>query len=232
MSSMHPPSLSFSPDLVGASPVRAALVWAFGIAEPVPDSSPGPYLAALLERVRAAGPGFIPPERRAAVRDLLRHGAYKPSGRAKPSSEYLLAAALADVFPIVNAPVDANNAASLEYGYPASVFDLDLTGPELLLRRGTPGSSYVFNASGQTIDLTDLLCVWRRSGNDGWEPCGNPVKDSMATKVNLLCRSVAAVVYAPAAEDLRDLHACARTLEGLFRAECGAAETGLMVAEA
>lgn len=229
---MIPPSLSFSPDLVGAAPVRAALVWAFGIAEPVPESRPGPYLAALLERVRAAGPGFIAPERKAAVRDLLRHGACKPSGRAKPSSEYLLAAALADAFPFVNAPVDANNAASLEYGYPASVFDLDLIGPELLLRRGTPGSSYVFNASGQTIDLTDLLCVWRRTGSDGWEPCGNPVKDSMATKVNPLCRSVAAVVYAPAAEDPRDLRSCARTLEDLFRSECRAAETGRILVEA
>jgi len=231
MGSMHPPSLLFSPELVGAAPVRAALVWARGIAEVAPESRPRPYLAALLERVSAAGPDFIAPARKAAVRDMLRHGAYKPSGRAKPSSEYLLAAALARDFPAVNAPVDANNATSLEYGYPASVFDLALTGPELLLRRGAPGSSYAFNASGQTIDLGDLLCVWRRSGG-GWEPCGNPVKDSTATKVHPGAQSVASVIYAPAAEDPRDLFSCARTLEELFRAECGAAETGLFLAEA
>ncbi len=33
---------------------------------------------------------------RSAVRDLLRHGGYKPTGRGKPASEYLIRAAEGD----------------------------------------------------------------------------------------------------------------------------------------
>jgi len=147
---------------------RAALVWGLGLPSCEPTQAAEPWLAEILERARAAGEGFLPPARKAAVRDMLRHGAYKPAGRAKPSSEYLLAAALADDFPIVNGPVDANNAASLAFGYPASVFDLAKTGSLLRLSRGRAGESYVFNPSGQEIDLEDLLLVQRpRGGPEG-----------------------------------------------------------------
>jgi len=170
---------------------------------------------------------------------MLRFGKYKPAGRAKPSSEYLLSAAVAGealpgLFPLVNGPVDANNAVSLEWGYPASVFDAAKTGVELFLRRGAAGESYVFNPSGQAIELEDLLVVCRRgaAGEDrAWEPCGNPVKDAMATKVFEDARDVLAVVYAPATEERERLEACAGRLADLLKTQCGAAESGYSIVE-
>jgi DNA/RNA-binding domain of Phe-tRNA-synthetase-like protein len=196
---------------------------------PKTESVPA-YLAALLERVRATGEAYLSLERKAAVRDMLRHGTYKPAGRAKPSSEYLLAAALADDFPLVNGPVDANNAVSLEWGYPASVFDAAKTGSELLLRLGAAGEAYVFNPSGQEIELGDLIVVCRRSG-EGWEPCGNPVKDAMATKVFEDAEEVVAVVYAPSSEGPERLESCASRFRELLEAQCGAADSGYAIAE-
>lgn len=158
---------------------RAALVWGLVLPSCEPTKAAEPWLAEILGRARAAGEAFLPPERKAAVRDMLRHGAYKPAGRAKPSSEYLLAAALADDFPLVNGPVDANNAASLAFGYPASVFDLAKTGSLLRLSRGRAGESYVFNPSGQEIDLEDLLLVRRpRGGPEGARDGAAPGSDA------------------------------------------------------
>jgi hypothetical protein len=231
---MSPPSLRIDPSLgsakVGSAALRAALVWASGLPGCPRTELPAPYLAALLERVREAGEAFLPPSRKGAVRDLLRHGKYKPAGRSKPSSEYLLAAALADEFPLVNGPVDANNAVSLEWGYPASIFDLAKTGGELGLRRGLAGESYIFNPSGQTIDLEDLLVVCRR-GEGGDEPCGNPVKDAMATKVFEDARDVVAVVYAPACEDRALLEACASRFKEILLVDCRARDAGFELLE-
>jgi DNA/RNA-binding domain of Phe-tRNA-synthetase-like protein len=159
---------------------------------------------------------------------MLRFGKYKPAGRSKPSSEYLLAAALEGEFPLVNGPVDVNNAVSLEWGYPASIFDLELCGSALLLRRGGAGESYVFNQSGQSIDLEDLLCICRfEEGN--WFPCGNPVKDAMATKIRESTNNLAAVVYAPSSEPRAEIDAAAEKFAFLLRSECGATETGWSV---
>lgn len=205
--------------------VRAALIWAFDVSECLKPPSAPPYLADLLARVRAAGELHLPAARKAAVRGMLRYGSYKPSGRSKPSSEYLLAAALEGSFPLVNGPVDVNNAVSLESGYPASIFDMDLCGVSLLMRRGAAGESYVFNPAGQGIDLRDLLCVCRAVG-PGWEPCGNPVKDSMATKIHAATRNVVAVLYAPMADPERDLEKAAARFSSLLRAECGSAASG------
>jgi Uncharacterized conserved protein len=233
MSSANAPfSLALDPSLEclkGLEGVRAALVWGLGLPGcPKTSSAPG-YLAALLERTKAAGEAFLDGDRKAAVRGMLRHGKYKPAGRGRPSSEYLLAAALEGNFPLVNGPVDANNAVSLEYGYPASVFDAAKTGGELLLRWGLASEAYVFNPSGQVIDLEDLLVVCRRAGADAWEPCGNPVKDAMATKVFEGARSVVAVVYAPASDEPERLDACARLFCELLSRECGAAEPGYII---
>ncbi len=231
-------SLEFDPaqDL---GKVRAALVWASGLPGcPKTEAAPA-YLAALMARVRGAGEAFPPAARKAAVRDMLRHGKYKPAGRAKPSSEYLLAAALEGegligAFPLVNAAVDANNAVSLEWGYPASIFDEAKTGPQLFLRRGRAGEGYVFNPSGQVIELEDLLVVCRRSpgGDKSWEACGNPVKDAMATKVFEEAHGILAVVYAPSCEPSSLLVACAARFTELLKAECGAAEAGFAIVEA
>jgi hypothetical protein len=218
--------IAVDPDFSGEAP-RLILVWAEGLPGCPSREGPSPYLAELLERVRSQGESFLSPGRKAAVRSMLRFGSYKPAGRAKPSSEYLLAAALDGSFPFVNGPVDANNGVSLEWGYPASIFDAALTGSELLLRRGRPGESYVFNRSGQTIDLADLLLVCRRGS--GWEPCGNPVKDAMATKVFEACRSAVAVVYAPASEPQANLSACGERFASLLRGDCGASEAGYRI---
>ena len=101
-------------------PVVPALVWVEGLASP--DSTPDAAvtLEALIDRVGAAGEEFIPASRRKRVRAMLRHGKYKPSGRGKPASEFLLRAALDDAFPRINGPVDANNIVSLESGFPGS----------------------------------------------------------------------------------------------------------------
>jgi len=218
------PSLSYDPGLEPRT-VRAALVWGLDMPDCPKTVTMPAFLSALLDRVRAIGEGFLSVERKAAVRNMLRFGSYKPAGRSKPSSEYILAAALEGDFPLVNGAVDVNNAVSLEWGYPASVFDTELCGTSLLLRRGVPGESYVFNPSGQSIDLKDLLCVCRPEGA-AWLPCGNPVKDAMATKTRESTRNVAAVIYAPASEVRAELDAAAERFAGLLRTHCHAAETG------
>jgi DNA/RNA-binding domain of Phe-tRNA-synthetase-like protein len=224
---MSTPSLRYDPGLE-PRPVRAALIWALDLPGcPKTESAPS-YLPDLLEKARAAGEKFLAPERKAAVRNMLRFGSYKPAGRSKPSSEYLLAAALEGSFPLVNGPVDANNAVSLEWGYPASIFDLDLCGSALFIRRGAPGESYIFNPSGQSIDVHDLLCVCRMEGN-AWVPCGNPVKDAMATKTRECTRNVAAVIYAPAVEPPAGLDAAAERFAVLLQRHCRAAEAGWTV---
>jgi DNA/RNA-binding domain of Phe-tRNA-synthetase-like protein len=210
--------------------VRAALVWGLEL-EGCPKTLSTPdYLNTLLKRVQAAGERFLSAERKAAVRNMLRFGSYKPAGRSKPSSEYLLSAALEGNFPLVNGPVDVNNAVSLEWGYPASIFDIELCGLELLLRHGVAGESYVFNPSSQSISLEDLLCVCRVEAG-GWKPCGNPVKDAMETKINDKTRGVVAVVYAPMTEDRAELDAAARRFAALLQSDCNAAESGRLIVD-
>ena len=53
---------------------------------------------------------------RTEVAQLLRHGGFKPAGRSKPASEYLVAAHAESRFPRINAAVDACNVASLYVG--------------------------------------------------------------------------------------------------------------------
>jgi DNA/RNA-binding domain of Phe-tRNA-synthetase-like protein len=119
--------------------------------------------------------GTEPP--RAAIRDMLRFGGYKPTGRGKPASEYLVRAASEGALASINLAVDACNVVSLHTGIPISVIDLDRARAPLAVRIGPPSSSYVFNASGQTIDVAGLLCLFDADG-----PCANAVKDSQRTK--------------------------------------------------
>jgi len=133
-------------------------------------------LPALLERAVPDLAGDLDPT---VVRDLLRHGGFKPSGRSKPASEYVRAAVPEGRLGAINAAVDACNAASYFSGLPISVIDLDrATGP---LRVGVApeGTSYVFNASGQEIRVDGLLCLFDAEG-----PCANAVKDSQRTKTH------------------------------------------------
>lgn len=127
---------------------------------------------------------------RKRVRDLLRHGGYKPTGRGKPASEYLLRAAGEGKLSPINLAVDACNIASLHSGLPISVVDLDRTAGELTIRIADPGSRYVFNAGGQEIDVGGLLCL-----HDAQGPCANAVKDAQRTKTDGESRRTLSVIW-------------------------------------
>jgi DNA/RNA-binding domain of Phe-tRNA-synthetase-like protein len=222
-----PYQLELDPSLSDA-PVAVGFIWARGI-DPSPTTDVAPsFLAEPLTAAKAAGENYVPEEMRKRVRQMLRYGKYRPSGRGKPASEFLLRAALSDAFPLINGPVDVNNAISLESGLPGSLFDAELTGPRLLVRRGQAGESYIFNPSGQEIDLEDLLLVCRETSS-GWEPCGNPVKDSMATKIRETTRDMLAVLYAPADEPLDVVARWSARYADLLRTHCGAEESGFDV---
>lgn len=127
---------------------------------------------------------------RKSVRDLLRHGGYKPTGRGKPASEYLLGAAAEAPLPSINLAVDACNAVSLHSGLPISVVDLDRALAPLSIQIAPEGATYVFNASGQTIDLGGLLCLCDIEG-----PCANAVKDAQRTKTRADTTRTLSVVW-------------------------------------
>jgi DNA/RNA-binding domain of Phe-tRNA-synthetase-like protein len=116
---------------------------------------------------------------RAAVRDMLRVGGYKPTGRGKPASEYLLRAATEGQLGSINVAVDSCNAASLHSGLPISVVDLDRAAAPFRIAIAGPGERYVFNASGQEIDVAGLVCLFDAAG-----PCANAVRDSQRTKTH------------------------------------------------
>jgi DNA/RNA-binding domain of Phe-tRNA-synthetase-like protein len=118
-------------------------------------------------------------ETRSGVRDLLRYGGYKPTGRGKPASEYLVRAAGDGTLGSINAAVDACNVVSLHSGLPISLVDLDRVVEPLRIGIAPAGSSYIFNAAGQEIALDGLLSLFDRQG-----PCANAVKDSQRTKTH------------------------------------------------
>jgi len=127
---------------------------------------------------------------RGAVRDLLRHGGYKPTGRGKPASEYLVRAAGEAALGSINLAVDACNAVSLASGLPISVVDLGKARAPFRIAIAPENSSYVFNAGGQTIDLSGLLCLFDAEG-----PCANAVKDCQRTKTDAATRATLSVVW-------------------------------------
>ena len=164
--------------------------------------------------------------RRTAARDMLRYGSYKPTGRGKPASEYLLRAASESqyTFPRINGPVDACNLMSLERVVPISLWDLDRAGTQsFVFRHGRAGENYVFNQGGQRIDVEDLLvgCRVEEGGDPGGEPIVNPVRDSLATKTTPETHRIAACIYAPAAAFSKaDVGSMAREFANLL-AGCG-----------
>ncbi len=116
---------------------------------------------------------------RSLSRKLLRHGGYRPSGRSKPASEYLVKAAEGGFLSPINAAVDLGNAVSLHSGLPISVVDRRHLQDPLRVTIGVPGDSYVFNASGHVLDCKNLLFLADADG-----PCANAVKDSQRTKTD------------------------------------------------
>ncbi|MBK8253614.1 MAG: hypothetical protein IPK82_13225 [Polyangiaceae bacterium] len=127
---------------------------------------------------------------RAAVRDVLRHGGYKPTGRGKPASEYLLRAVAEGALGAINVAVDACNAVSFHSGLPISVVDLDRAKAPFSVEIAPAGSNYVFNASGQVIDVSGLVCFCDADG-----PSANAVKDAQRTKTNGETRRTLSIVW-------------------------------------
>lgn len=143
-----------------------------------------------------------------AVRDLLRHGGFKPSGRSKPASEYLVAAFAEARWPQINPLVDICNVVSLSSGLPISLVDLDKTRGALSVQIAPAGTSYVFNPSGQVIDASGLVCLYDEVG-----PTGTPVKDAQRTKTDDATQNVLVIVWGTnalagrTAETVRDYRA-------------------------
>ncbi len=177
--------------MITVAPHPLADVAAFTIDLPVPlaEMPAPPWLVALL-RADAPAPLSRSEDVRQAVRDLLRHGGFKPTGRSKPASEYLVRAAEEGHLGSINVIVDACNAASLHAGLPISVVDLERASAPLSASIAPEGSRYVFNASGQEIDVAGLLSLHDASG-----PCAGPVKDSHRTKTHDGTRRALAIVW-------------------------------------
>jgi DNA/RNA-binding domain of Phe-tRNA-synthetase-like protein len=151
---------------------------------PAPD-----WLRALFAPA-AAAPMTSDETVRAAVRDLLRLHGYKPTGRGKPASEYLLRAAADGKLGTINLAVDVANAVSLHSGLPISVVDLDRARPPLSVAVAREGTSYVFNSAAQVIDVAGLPCLHDADG-----PCANAVKDAQRTKTDGSTRVTLSLVW-------------------------------------
>jgi DNA/RNA-binding domain of Phe-tRNA-synthetase-like protein len=126
---------------------------------------------------------------RAAIRDMLRVRGYKPTGRGKPASEYLVRAVEDHSLASINLVVDAGNAVSLHSGLPISVVDLGRVAEPL--RVAVAGvEKYVFNQAGHEIDLAGLPCLYDIVG-----ACANAVKDAQRTKTSPATRRTLSLVW-------------------------------------
>ncbi|MCA9668272.1 MAG: hypothetical protein KC503_21920 [Myxococcales bacterium] len=176
------------------------------------DLSLDDEIAALVERRAEAlddGEDAI----RRACRDMLRNGRYKPTGRGKPASEYLLREASRGEFPRVLDPVDALNLVSLAHLVPISLWDLDKAavaagrepaagsiydGDERFeVRLGRSGERYVFNSADQLLELEDLVVGCALTAGGESVPLWTPIKDGMRSKIDASTRRVAACIYYP-----------------------------------
>ncbi|HEU5056284.1 MAG TPA: phenylalanine--tRNA ligase beta subunit-related protein [Kofleriaceae bacterium] len=186
-------------------------LWAFTSELPAPLAelpSPPDILAALEPGPPA--PVTSSDEVRQKIRALLKAGGFKPTGRSKPASEYLLAAA-----PLrsINLAVDACNAVSLHSGLPISVVDLDRVHPPLRVGLAPPGATYVFNPSGQVIDVANLLCLIDAEG-----PCANAVKDAQRSKTDGATRRTLSLLWSSRELPKRGEAACRWYIELLAAA--------------
>jgi DNA/RNA-binding domain of Phe-tRNA-synthetase-like protein len=150
--------------------------------------SPAALLALLAED--ADVPWHSDDQVREAVRSVLRQHGFKPTGRSKPASEYLVKAVREGVLAPINLAVDVCNVVSLHSGLPISVVDLERVREPLQVRVAPPGACYVFNASGQNIDVAGLPCLFDADG-----PCANAVKDAQRTKTGPATRRTLSVIW-------------------------------------
>lgn len=154
------------------------------------SDTPTPLEIFALLSLDAAAPLKSDDAVREAVRVLLRHGGFKPSGRSKPASEYLIRAVGDGALSSINACVDVCNIVSLHSGLPISVVDLAKAKPPFHIAIAPAGASYVFNASGQSIDLSGLICLCDADG-----PCANAVKDAQRTKTDANTTQTLTVIW-------------------------------------
>jgi hypothetical protein len=70
------------------------------------------------------------------------------------------------------------------------VVDLDRARAPFRVGVTPAGASYVFNPTGQTIDLGGLLCLFDAEG-----PCANAVKDAQRTKTAADTRRTLSLVW-------------------------------------
>jgi DNA/RNA-binding domain of Phe-tRNA-synthetase-like protein len=124
----------------------------------------------------------------------------------------------------INAAVDACNAASLHSGFPISVVDLDRAAPPFRVGLAPAGATYVFNASGQEIDVAGLLCLFDADG-----PCANAVRDAQRTKTHAGTTSTLSVVWGCAGHEAR-LAAAERWYRALL-ASTGATTADVTIAQ-
>jgi DNA/RNA-binding domain of Phe-tRNA-synthetase-like protein len=148
-----------------------------------------PDLQALLS-LDAATPLHSDDSVREAVRQLLRYGGFRPAGRSKPASEYLIRAAGEGKLATINMAVDVCNIVSLHSGLPISVVDLDRAREPFRVGIAPEGASYPFNPSGQIMDLGGLLCLFDAEG-----PCANAVKDAQRTKTGANTRRTLSLIW-------------------------------------
>jgi DNA/RNA-binding domain of Phe-tRNA-synthetase-like protein len=191
-------------------------------------------------------------ERRNAVRQLLRSGGYKPSGRNKPAQEYLLRTITEESsLPNILNAVDLINAVSLDCGLPISLIALNRgdnhgSGAAAPQQEPAPvGPSCASDTQQASSWLTRLTLRYGRSGEcytfnrTGQDlnvhgliclcggaaevPLGTPVKDSLLAKVVEQDRHVVACIYAPRSVVSGDeLHAWSRRLGEGLVQWCGA----------
>ncbi|MBN1425573.1 hypothetical protein JXA88_13545 [Candidatus Fermentibacteria bacterium] len=150
----------------------------------------GPSPQFLREQLEISASTMAAPEGwDAGIRDLLRAGGFRPAGRNRPAHEFLArsGAPLASISSVV----DANNVISLRRRIPASVIDAAVCGEEIIIREGVSGERYVFNRSGQELDLEGLLVVCASSES----PVASPVKDSLAAHVTEKTQAIVFCAY-------------------------------------
>lgn len=129
---------------------------------------------------------------RKLIRDMLRWGGFKPTGRNKPASEYIINNAVAGNFPYIFNAVDINNLISILYHLPVSTIDTAKTSYKFILKEGKRDEEYIFNKSGQIIDIEGLLTVYDRELE---LPVANPIKDSQRTKLSTDTKEICIFLY-------------------------------------
>ncbi len=201
--------------VVAPHPLLEAVAFLTELQSPLGELASPPTVIAMLS-TKGAAPFESDDGVRAAVRDLLRHGGFKPTGRSKPSSEYLLREQGEGRLAPINPVVDVCNVVSLWSGIPISVIDADRIAEPLSIAVAPRDAKYVFNKSGQELDLGGLLCL-----SDAEGPVGNAVKDSQRTKTHDGTRRTLSVLWGTRAAPGRTAHA-AGWYRALLETELGA----------